>query len=39
MLIEYMWDIGEKLRLSLNAIHLSIYFMDFVAAKIAIPPH
>ncbi|KRW99686.1 Cyclin-like protein [Pseudocohnilembus persalinus] len=36
-IIEYMWDIAEKLRLSLNTTHLSIYFMDFVNSQVTIP--
>lgn len=35
-LVDMMWDVGEKLRLQLNTIHLAIYFMDFISSKVAI---
>ena len=29
-----MWDIATKLKLTINTIHLSIYFMDVICNKI-----
>jgi len=36
-LIEYMCGICEKLRVSINTTHISIYFMDFLNSKMAVP--
>lgn len=37
-LIEFMWETGDKLKLSLSVIHLSIMFLDFVLNRAVICP-
>eukprot|EP00825_Cyclidium_porcatum_P046341 TRINITY_DN725_c0_g1_i3.p1 TRINITY_DN725_c0_g1~~TRINITY_DN725_c0_g1_i3.p1 ORF type:complete len:400 (+),score=65.15 TRINITY_DN725_c0_g1_i3:183-1382(+) len=37
-LVDLIWDIGDKLKLQINTIHLAIYFQDYVSSKMSIAP-